>query len=114
MYTEGWKAHIYQKPDRLGKFIVFWRWITIGEREYIGRGGGLKRVKDGVMWDENDLILLPDEAFQALVDTIHASHKPSEGKYIEGELEGTKRHLDDLRRLLGLKKIEVGIEKENK
>lgn len=46
---------------------------------------------------------LTDEDFQALVDAIHKDYKPSEGRFVEGKLEGTERHLQDLRQILKLK-----------
>lgn len=46
---------------------------------------------------------LPAEIFQALVDAIHGKYKPAEGKFTEGKLEATERHLADMRQLLKLK-----------
>ncbi|MEK7113095.1 MAG: hypothetical protein AAB875_07335 [Patescibacteria group bacterium] len=56
---------------------------------------------EGAIW--NSSLQLTQEEFQALVDAIHKDFKPSEGKYTEGKLEGTERHLQDLRQILKLK-----------
>lgn len=43
---------------------------------------------------------LNDDQFKLLIDAIHKDYKPSEGKYTEGKLEATERHLEDMRELI--------------
>ena len=48
-------------------------------------------------------LTMQSDMLQALVDHIHTTKKPSEGKFTEGKLEATEGHLSDLRQLLKLK-----------
>lgn len=102
MNTE-WKVKIVQD------------YATLTERLYIFRrdGGKVQYVdfsKDTVIktMDEgegqiNGLRLYP-EMIQALTDAIHKDFKPSEQKFTDGKLMATERHLEDLQKLLKLKK----------
>lgn len=45
-------------------------------------------------------LYLDDHLFQALVDAVHKDFKPSEGKFTEGKLEATEKHLEDMRRIV--------------
>jgi len=50
--------------------------------------------------DEKESIFLSDDMLKALIDAIHKNFKPSEGKFTEGKLEATEKHLEDMRKLV--------------
>ena len=70
--------------------------------------GGVEMVYSGVRKIEQEgailepSLMLNQEEFQALVDAIHKNYKPSEGKFTEGKLVATEKHLEDMRKLLKL------------
>lgn len=51
--------------------------------------------------EDKPTLRLDDDMFMALVDAIHNNgYKPREGKYTEGKLEATEKHLDDMRKIV--------------
>jgi len=50
--------------------------------------------------EDKPSLRLDDEMFFALVDAIHRDYKPSQGKFTEGKLEATEKHLEDMRKLV--------------
>lgn len=51
--------------------------------------------------------------FQAFGDALTGNFKPSEGKFNEGKLEATEKHLEDMRRLVFEEEKIINIEKQS-
>jgi hypothetical protein len=97
---EEWKIQFVERPERFGKALYVYRRSHDGRFE-VWQSDGKTKVYDGGM-DAEPTLFLGGDLFQALIDAIHKDYKPSEGKYTEGKLVATERHLQDLRTLLKL------------
>ena len=102
---ENWKVRISQEYTRFGNTILIYRRISDGKLELwnLNNPDSPLVIEEGVEVKRSEGFYLPNHIFNLLVDAIHKDFKPSEGKYTEGKLEGTERHLEDLRKLLKLK-----------
>jgi len=97
---ENWKVQFIQKPDRLGRALYIIR-RNHEQRFEVMQSDGKTKVYDlGMSVDPT--LWLDDDTFQDLVNAVHKDFKPSEGRFTEGKLEATERHLADLRKLLKL------------
>lgn len=96
-----WKVRVDSPVNRLGVDVYIYRYISNRKMELLKSSGTIVKEAGEVV---EPTLSLEHEAFQALVDAIHSDHKPSEGKFVEGKLEATENHLEDLRKLLKLNK----------
>lgn len=102
MYVENWQVRFIEHPERLGREMVIYR--KVGEQVEVMIFPQTLEIKTFRVGDNIPTgLYLTDDLFQSLVDSIHKDFKPSEGKFTEGKLMGTERHLEDLRKLLKLK-----------
>lgn len=98
------KIAIRENPITLARDIYFFR-------RGLGKTNGAY-YENGV-WVEKEMsenasaitvepsIRIPDHLFALLVDEIlTGKYKPSEGKFTEGELVATKKHLQDMQKLV--------------
>ena len=99
---ENWQIKFIERPERMGVEMVIYRRAGTGRTEAITlpTDTTIKTYERGEAIPPG--FYLNPELFQALVDVVHKDFKPSEGKYTEGKLEGTERHLKDLRKILKL------------
>lgn len=65
----------------------------------------LKTVKEGSKEGHNPFLIVPSDVWQILVDAMTQTTPPTKKERIEGELEATLFHLQDLRSLLKLPMI---------
>lgn len=68
----------------------------------------LKEVIEGSKEGHNPFLILPGDVWQLLVDAMTETTPPSKKERIEGELEATQFHLQDLRTLLKLPMVVIG------
>ena len=110
IFTE-WKVRIVECQDALFVSLIIWRAINPYEVEILvpdGNGFQLKRQKS-LDLIENPTMKFPihikTEIFKALADGLSKNgiETDSQSK-IQGTLEATKYHLEDLRSILKLKK----------
>ena len=100
----------FQINDRIASFHTeFWLLHTVNGKVFNVTMGkfGLEEIeiKDSDVKDydkHRPLLVLPRELTQIFVDALIEKTPPSKKERIEGELEATKFHLADLRKLLKL------------
>lgn len=95
-----WKIRFVERPEIDGRYLYICR-TSHDDRFEVMMSDGKTMVYDrGV--ETKPTLFLSRDMFQAIVDAVHKDFKPSEGKFTEGKLEATERHLADLRQLLKL------------
>lgn len=94
---------IRNNPMTLAKDIYFYA-KGLGKTVGMYYENGLwlqKEMQEGSAISPEPSIHLPEELFQLLVDEIlTGKYKPSEGKFTEGELVATKKHLEDMQKIV--------------
>lgn len=99
-----WEVKIQDAWGRLAKEITIFRKIGEHHEVMCNDFKSVETIKAGDPIDvEKHTIIIQQEVFEALVNSVHENFKPSEGKFTEGKLEATESHLSDLRQLLKLK-----------
>lgn len=107
--NNSWEVKIISFADRLGRGLYIIRKNDReGRNEVLQSDGRIMVADEGVHVEPS--LFLSEEIFRELVNAIHKDYKPSEGKFTEGKLEATEKHLEDLRALLSLKKVETVLE----
>lgn len=101
-----WKIEIKTAPATTGHEIWIYRPTFQGKVEILQPDMTTVITFDQGSIDVKPTLKLDHFIFQSLVDAIHG-FKPSEGKFTEGKLEATERHLADMRQLLKIKDILV-------
>lgn len=103
MNISNYKVFIEAHPYSSAKRLYFYRQA---------RGGVyFLKIKEGNLCEEVFLeegqiragecsLIIENEIFQALVDAIQGRFKSSEGRFVEGKLEATEKHLEDMRKLV--------------
>src|SRR3990167_1179027 len=94
-----WQVQIRTRPGTFLKEIFIFRRVREGTESLCGEKIEIHQEGDEI----KPSFVIEGDAFEKLVNAIHRDFKPSYGKYTEGKLEGTERHLMDLRKLLKLK-----------
>lgn len=95
-----WIIKIVDPGHTITRHIYIFRHLASGITEFI-KGDKVIRVEEGAIGPGPSLELSPEQ-LQAFADALNANgFKPQDG-FIEGKLEGTERHLQDLRHLLKL------------
>lgn len=99
--NENWKVRVEHPLHTLDVEIYFYRRTPDG-LEILLSNGRTTIVNIGSRENPLPSLTLDSQAFQALIDVLH-EQKASPGKFTEGKLEATERHLQDMRTLLKLK-----------
>ena len=94
-----WKVSIQRCVDRLGCNIFIYRNCFDNTEQLLH--GKIVRIERGEAVPPT--MYLDDSMMRALTDSIHSEFKPPEGKFTEGELVATKKHLQDMRQILKIK-----------
>jgi hypothetical protein len=97
---ENWQVKFIEQPDRLGRGLYIYRLLSDNRLEVLLANGTTEVSVEGTI--HTPTLFLNEDMFQMLVNAVHKDFKPSEGKFTEGKLEATERHLNDLRFLLKL------------
>lgn len=97
-----WKVNIQDDFARFGKTLTI---VDPERREILRRDfETVDAINEAQAIERGKYeFFIPKEIFDALVDAVHKDYKPSEGRYTEGRLEATEKHLADMRKLLKLK-----------
>lgn len=99
---ENWIVKIVDPGYKITREIFIYRRAGIGKTEVLRSGGMVETIDTGVK-PEPTLELFP-ETLQALANALaEVGIKPQEG-YLEGKLEATEKHLEDMRTLVFKKK----------
>lgn len=97
---DGWQVRIKNPFSRLGHEIYLLR-KNVGIIEFLTADGKIITKKE--FEDNNDIkpfAYLPDGCLQLLVDEAGGLNiKPRQG-FLEGKLEATDKHLEDMRKLV--------------
>lgn len=105
---ENWEARIVFKPGQTTQGVYISRKHSSGGREYLKSGEMVETVAPGMApKDDPYFALLDEDQLKALQVAISEfGIKPPEASYIEGKLEATEKHLEDMRSIVGhVKKI---------
>lgn len=107
---DSWEARIIFKPGIINNGVYLSRVRERGSREYLLADGSTITIKEGMPLKEDPVFAtLDDDQLNALQIAITAHGiKPPEASYIQGKLEATERHLEDMRSIVGhVKKISL-------
>lgn len=101
--NQGWQVQILESPGRWAKDVWIWREGGGGDTYILNPDlRSETKVKYGERRkDDTPTLVLEQDVFAALIDALKG-FKPSERNFVDGKLEGTERHLQDLRKLLKL------------
>ncbi len=95
----NWKVQIKDSIARYGKDIFIYRNIG-GKTEIYHSDETVTIFDEGSAIDSKPTIYLDDDMLQQLADLLDKNgFKPQKG-FIEGKLESTENHLEDMRRLV--------------
>lgn len=102
MNTSEWQVKIVTDYSTFRERIYIFRRYN-GKIQYVDfpENTPIKTVDEG---DEVAGLHIPPEMLQALVNAVHKDYKPSEQRFVDGKLTATERHLEDLQKLLKLRK----------
>lgn len=103
---EDWKVQLTEEPGRIGYQIYIHRTPSAGVREFITKGGYEHQVISKGERTERDLTFgfIEHDQLRALVEAFSSKgFKTDNDHKVEGLLEATKYHLEDMR-TLALKK----------
>jgi hypothetical protein len=100
----SWKIRVSDSPTRIGTTIFLYRNRLDGSTEYMDFSNVLiKKSKEGEYISEDSALYFDTDCLQELSDQLSSKVKPSMGRFVEGKLEATESHLQDMRKLLKLK-----------
>jgi hypothetical protein len=101
MIYDNWKVQILDSPGKAGKDIYIYCNNPDGTTDFLV-GNKIEKIKElGVATDKCKLFL-NTHILQELSDALNESgFKPQKG-YLEGKLEATERHLEDIRKVAKL------------
>ena len=96
---DNWVIKIVDVGYRFTRDVFIFR-RSLGGAEFIQNDGTALFVADGSAEQPKPAIQLDPEALQALADELaHVGYKPQKG-FIEGKLNATEKHLEDMRKLV--------------
>ena len=98
--TENWEVLFQEDFGTCSQKMVILRRAYNGTEVFDVKNNNLVLVPAGDGIDEKLIIKFSPEMFLALVDAIQKNFKPSEGKFTEGKLEATEKHLEDMRTIV--------------
>lgn len=94
-----WNIKIIDVGYRFTRDVFIFR-RSLGGAEFIQNDGTALFVPEGSAETPNPAIKLEPEALQALADELaRTGYKPQKG-FIEGKLDATEKHLEDMRKLV--------------
>jgi len=98
------KTKVFIEPQPWNQTVKVWltaRWGNGKRYNYtIGENGHMKatEVEDG-MEPPSPLMIIPQDMLQDIVDAFTEKVPPTKRERVEAELEATKYHLEDMRKL---------------
>ena len=96
-----WDCRVANNYDLRTFDIYFWRRVPGGAIEYLKSDGTIGKMKrEGISTGETHFARLEYEQGYALADSFRQMKLPGAVEQIAGELEATKFHLDDMRKLV--------------
>lgn len=99
--SQGWKIQIRERPGSFIKEVFVFRSHGSNETEVLLPDLQGSKIFGSTEEIPTPTMILYPFMYQLLVDALHGA-KPSEGKFTEGKLEATEKHLEDMRKLLKL------------
>ena len=92
-YTGTMDVFMYEKTYN-GRYIVAQNEKGELIRTLLNSGEALDREKF------RPILRIPEENFQDFVDALAQKTPPTKGKFVDGKLEGTERHLVDMQKIV--------------
>jgi hypothetical protein len=98
---ENWNIKFIDVGYKIGRDVYIFRKTPRGT-EFLKSDGTTEEVPTGSAIAPNPFTHFEPELLQKLADELSIiGYKPQKG-FMEGKLEGTERHLEDMRKLLKL------------
>ncbi|MEK6881422.1 MAG: hypothetical protein AABY22_17495 [Nanoarchaeota archaeon] len=99
---ENWHIKIIDKGYTLLRDVFIWRNLSNGKVELLN--GDIIESNDGNVCISKPTLQLTPEQLQSFADALNEiGFNPKQG-FMEGKLEATEKHLEDMRKLLKLKR----------
>lgn len=100
-----WQVKIRENSYMLGKDMYIFR-LTPRGREILNKDGTITDYENGMAIPLEPFMHLEQDMLQGLADALNENGiKPQQG-FIEGKLEATEKHLEDMRRLVFKKTLQ--------
>lgn len=97
---ENWNIRIRDCGYKSTREVYIYRRGINGQIEYLQGDGIIKCFSEGSAIDVKPVIELTPEMMQALSDELSSiGYKPQKG-FLEGKIQATENHLDDMRKLV--------------
>lgn len=94
-----WRLHLDRTPGRVGLAVTIYRDLPNGSIEVMDGGDTITTYAPTV--PVKPTLYLPDDSMlQLFVDAAAKRGMKHQGGYTDGELEATKKHLEDMRTLV--------------
>lgn len=107
---ENWKVQILDRVGQTNKDVTFYRDLGNGRYETViavEKGGYMVVEAHNMGAEIKPSIIMDVFMLQALADALNEiGIKPQKG-YLEGKLEGTEKHLEDMRSLVFDNRVEI-------
>lgn len=106
MYDHDWKIKIIDPGYKGAHDVYIFRSVN-GLTEVMGKNGTISKVLKGSAIPTEPFMEMDDAMMQEMSDALaKVGIKPQKG-FVEGKLEATERHLEDMRSLLFMPKKRI-------
>lgn len=96
-FNLDWNVDIIKCPNRMGFEMAIYRFNPMGKVFVLENFEREIEVPEGNVFKRT---YIPAPVMEALIEAINPKDKQDKGKFIEGELEASKKHLEDMRSLV--------------
>lgn len=96
-YNQDWEVSIIKCPNRMGFEMAIYRFDPMGKVFVLENFEHEIEVPEDHVFKRT---YIPAPVMEALTEAINPKSNQDKGKYIEGELEASKKHLEDMRKLV--------------
>lgn len=94
---QDWKVDIIKCVNRMGFEMAIYRFDPMGKVFMLENFEYEIEVPDGHVFKRT---YIPAPVMEALIEAINPKDIQDKGKYIEGELEASLKHLEDMRKIV--------------
>jgi hypothetical protein len=95
-----WKLHTYELPGRFIKCLMLYRKLPNNRIEYLQPDGLIRTIDEGTDMEGCTTLELLPEQMQAFANGLSDMGINPQKEYIEGKLEATSAHLEDMRKIV--------------